>query len=40
VKCDCKVDDGGSGGDSRGHSGIDVGMEHNKKEEEATLLRG
>ncbi|MCI31189.1 hypothetical protein A2U01_0052401, partial [Trifolium medium] len=34
VKCDCKVDDGGSSGDSRGDSGIDVVMEHDKKEEE------
>jgi hypothetical protein len=30
VKCDCKVDDGGSSADSRG---IDVVMEHIMKEE-------
>jgi hypothetical protein len=33
VKCDCKVDDGGSSVDSRGNSGIDVVMEHIMKEE-------
>lgn len=33
VKCDCKVDDGGSSADSRGNSGIDVVMEHIIKEE-------
>jgi hypothetical protein len=38
VKCDCKVDDGGSSGDSRGDSGIDLVMEDDKKE--VTLLRG
>ncbi|GAU40302.1 hypothetical protein TSUD_362820 [Trifolium subterraneum] len=34
VKCDCKVDDGGSSRDSRGDSGIDVVMEDDKNEEE------
>jgi hypothetical protein len=33
VKCDCKVDDGGSSADSRGNSGIDVVMEHIMKDE-------